>query len=610
MSEAHKSKEWDRLAASVIAQARVDDAPCIRCGQPIDYNAAPNAKNGPTADHEAPIGLGNPLLTDQVGPAHRSCNSSHGAKLGNMLRATRQAGATGPAAAPAEVVARGDDGGPLVAVGGELPEQFNVPWIEPLLPVPVDGTWPRLSSAPHPRAVGSLGWEIIERMEKRRESDPMVPAKQKRLRWWQKLLIVRMYEVDQNMELVWLNVVVSTSRQVGKSVALREIALDRITRADWYGEAQLVLHVAKDLTIADEIQRPARQWAGIMEDHGQPWHPIGNNGRWAVEYQGVMGRWLIRAQNAVYGFSASTALVDEGWAIEVGPISEGIEPTMAEREQPHLLLVSTAHSKATELMPTWRRKALVQIDHGDDTLILEWSAPKEASADRGNIAYHRMASPHWNEHRRKFIGSRVNEDGFLEQWLNIWPAGAGVDETMTNRETWDSLVAEFKMPTSGSSGRTLSLYPDVTQSSWHLSEAALDAEQMAYLNHVGTYPSMKQALEAVGRAVASGAVDLIIPRFVRGRVPKMPGVRALIQASESDIAAASTTVKPMIADGRLRHNGADTLTIQMPRAVVDRYGDTVRISTKLSPGPVEAAKGAVLAVWWASRQDRPRAVVV
>ena len=608
MSQAHQNREWEALAVATIQQARLDDAPCFRCGQQIDYNAPPNSPRAPTADHIHPIGAGGDLLTDQLAPAHRGCNSSHGAKLGNKLRGVQR---QRPAASP-EVVVFGEDGGPLVSIDGEIPPEFHVPWIQPLIDdMPETATWPRLQTLPHPRAVGSLGWDVIKRAEARRDTDPMVPLKAKTLRWWQKLLIVRMYEVDEAGELCWPNVLLSTSRQVGKSVGLREVALDRITQADHFGEAQLVLHVAKDLTIADEIQRPARQWAGIQQEKGQPWHPVGNNGRWAVEYNGVMGRWLIRSQNAVYGFSASAALVDEGWAIEPGPISEGIEPTMAEREQPQLLIVSTAHSKATPLVPGWRARALPELLAPNDVLLMEWSAPPEAAANPGAVAYHRMASPHWTPARAKFIAARVNEEGFTEQWLNIWPMDAGATEKMVSPELWNDLAdPDLKVPTGTSAGRTIAIYPNVTQSAWHVFECGLDSKDHCYLATMGTFTTMKAALEAIAVTTRRHPADLIIPRHSRGRVPKLPGVRNLINASESDIAAATTTVKPYFRSGRLTHDGCETLATQMPRAVVDRYGDTIRISTKLSGVPVEAAKAAVLAVWWASRADRPRAVVV
>jgi hypothetical protein len=90
----------------------------------------------------------------------------------------------------------------------------------------------------------------------------------------------------------------------------------------------------------------------------------------------------------------------------------------------------------------------------------------------------------------------------------------------------------------------------------------------------------------------------------------VPGLRTVVNASESDVMAATTTVRPWLLAGRVRHDGDSTLTEHMTAAALDTSAEQLRISGKASEGPVEAAKAAVLAVWWASRQDRPSAVVV
>jgi hypothetical protein len=52
---------------------------------------------------------------------------------------------------------------------------------------------------------------------------------------------------------------------------------------------------------------------------------------------------MLRAKEAVYGYSVSLGAVDEAWKVRGSSVDEGLTPTMAEREQPQLLLVSTAH---------------------------------------------------------------------------------------------------------------------------------------------------------------------------------------------------------------------------------------------------------------------------
>lgn len=498
------------------------------------------------------------------------------------------------------------DGGPFVAVGGRMPSSWgDVRWMGDLLRLPPTATWPRIMSAPHPRAVNSLGREVVARIEARRESDPLTPRRAKRLRWWQKLIIYRMYEVDENGELCWRKVLVSTSRQVGKSVGLREIALDRMAAWDHFGEPQLILHVAKDLSIADEIQRPARQWANMV---GDPWHGVGGNGRWAVEHTGMMGRWIVRSQTAVYGYSASAALIDEAWAIDVEHITEGIEPTMVEREQPQMLMISTAHREATSLFPDLRVPALRRLATPvDDVLLLEWSAPP--GADPHHVAAHRMASPHWDERRAAFILSKVDQAGFQEQWLNVWPEVGGQVATLAPREIVDRCARTLEIaPTAD--GRTFVLYPTLDQTTWHVLTGARVGDEIQ-VKVDGSHRSLRKATEHVARMAAKGnPSDLLIPRHIRGRVPRLPGVRTTIQASDADLTAATTSVRPLLLDGRVVHDGPEALADQMVGAVLDEYGETVRISSKHSPGQVELAKAAMLAAWWASREDRPTAVIV
>jgi hypothetical protein len=131
------------------------------------------------------------------------------------------------------------------------------------------------------------------------------------------------------------------------------------------------------------------------------------------------------------------------------------------------------------------------------------------------------------------------------------------------------------------------------------------------LNYLGAERSMRAAIEKVGIQARRGVpADLIVPRVLRGRFPKISGIRTLVFASESDVAAATTTVRPLLTAGLVRYDGHRTLSDQMVGAVLETYGETVRITASGSATSVEAAKAVVLAGWWSSRQDRPQSVVV
>jgi len=145
---------------------------------------------------------------------------------------------------------------------------------------------------------------------------------------------------------------------------------------------------------------------------------------------------MLRAKEAVYGYSVSCAAADEAWKVKAAAIEEGLTPTMAERLQPQLLLVSTAHRLATGLMLSRRQVALAGLERGDGDLLIEWSAPHGAELD--DLAAWRLASPSWNPRRERLIRKQLEalrdgkiddpeepdpEQSFRAQWLNQWPRG-------------------------------------------------------------------------------------------------------------------------------------------------------------------------------------------
>ena len=212
-----------------------------------------------------------------------------------------------------------------------------------------------------------------------------------------------------------------------------------------------MLHTGKDVAICREVQRPARIWARV---HGDELYTVREvNGQEEIAYlgDGFQSRWMIRAREAVYGISATTVGVDEGWKVKAEAIEEGVVPTMVEHEQTQLLLISTAHRAATTLMLRRRADALAVLATGAGDLLVEWSAPRAASIE-DHQAW-RMASPHWSARRERLIERRVvaalagigdqgdpDEPDPVEsvraQWLNVWP------DRITRLPKGDPLVDE------------------------------------------------------------------------------------------------------------------------------------------------------------------------
>lgn len=292
-------------------------------------------------------------------------------------------------------------------------------WLRPLVAVPEDASPPLAMSLPPADAVGSYGAGAVEWIE----SEQRI-----RLRWWQRLAITRQLEHREDGSLCHRVVVESAPRRAGKSVRVRGLALWRMAHPELFGEVQTVIHTGSDVAICREIQRGAWRWATEIAD----WTVTRGNGKEAIETPDG-DRWLVRAQDAVYGYDVCLGIVDEGWKVKPDTVSEGLEPATLERLSPQLHLTSTAHRRATSLMRSWLQTALT----GDDpeVLLLLWAAP--AGSDPGDPEVWRAASPHWSEDRRRMIAKKYAKAlageadphaddpdpmaGFTAQYLNIWP---------------------------------------------------------------------------------------------------------------------------------------------------------------------------------------------
>jgi hypothetical protein len=294
-------------------------------------------------------------------------------------------------------------------------------------------------SPPHPDAIGTYGPEAVE----------LAANLGITLRWWQALALSRLLEHDAAGQLVWVDALISTARQVGKSVLLVTLAWWRLHQRDRFGEDQLVVHTGKDIQVCAEVQRRARITAREL---GYPTREA--NGQQEIWLPDRLSRWIVRAQQSVYGYASTLALADEAWKLHASVVEEGLEPTLAETNQGQLVMFSTAHRMCTGLVPV-RRAALLDrwATPGGTSLLLEWSAPRRAAVDDRDAW--RRASPHWSPQRERLLeakcaratgGQSVDPDeddpveSFRSQFLNVWPVRRIVSSTraelLVDPDTW------------------------------------------------------------------------------------------------------------------------------------------------------------------------------
>lgn len=547
-------------------------------------------------DHAHPVAMGG-TKHDGLRPAHQSCNRRAGGSLGGELQRQRKGHRFSDSGMASPGTAGGADTreGPRseaeraelaqVAPGPDGDAWHSAGWLSPFLDIPADAAWPRFMSSPHPSATGSYGMEATSWLE----SDHGLV-----LRWWQALALTRILEHDDAGTLVWLEVLLSTARQVGKSVLLRGLALWRLHQGGRFGEEQLVMHTGKDLPVCKEVQRPARAWARTVPGY----RVREQNGNEEVSAPDG-SRWLVRGKDSVYGYSVSLGMVDEAWGVLPVVVDDGLEPTMPERVSPQLLLVSTAHRLASGLMPVRRASAIASVREPGATLVLEWAAPRDADVE--DRAAWRSASPHWTPARERLLEAKATRAlageaddladdpdplaSFRSQYLNVWPvrrAPSGHDEALLDPDEWEDLADLAASPPAkglvvaledfyglGASAACVGRFDDGRLFGWGscFANRAEAVDWAAFL--VGAHPG--------SRVLVGASLD----HDDSVTALRDSGVTVMLRTT-SNTRHALPLVRQVVADGRLSHDGGVDLGQQVAqcRVTKSREGGGLSVSPK------------------------------
>jgi hypothetical protein len=335
---------------------------------------------------------------------------------------------------------------------------WSVGWLDDLRDVPADAVWPRFMTAPHPLAVGSLGREFEWWCATHRGVT---------LRWWQRLVARRLLEVDADGRLVWLSLILTLARQLGKSWLLWLILSWRLHQGDRFGCPQPLLHMSIQMSqVRSAMDREIR----IADQRPDLYATLDNNNDTSIEWLADGSKWarVVRGSarsGGAYGqASVAVGVVDEAWSIPATAVDDGLEPTLVEGEQSQLLLISTAHRMATALMLDRRLAALDDLAMvGEPVLIVEWSTPRHFDLD--DVDGWRMASPWWTPNREQRIRMRVQRalsgwasedddepdpvESVRAQWLNQWPVKLTARrkvEPLVDVEHWSGLDVHGGVP--------------------------------------------------------------------------------------------------------------------------------------------------------------------
>lgn len=455
-------------------------------------------------------------------------------------------------------------------------------WCADLLTIPEDSAPPLAMTPPHPGAVGTYGWQVIDDVEK----DTRRP-----LRWWQKLVLVRLLEHRPDGSLCWKYHVGSGPRRVGKSHVYRGAMRWRLGRGrELFKERQVIVHTAMDLYVCRVVQRPA--WA-LAEANG--WTVVKANGKEAINTP-EGDTWAIRsAATAGHADDVTLGFVDEAWDVSPIFVDDGLVPAMTDRNSAQLVLTSTANRKATSLMRTQIATAL-EVDD-EETLLMLWGAP--AGADIGDPKVWRSSSPHWTDDRAKTMAKMYRKalagesdpelddpdpiEGFKSQWLNQWKLRERKEtkgEPLTSAEAWAAL--EVPAP---------SRIPDaVAVESWPgASVTVARAWRMHDTGLVLVSATEHPTLAIAWRAARAGGYRRKI-HVGKSHIGD-PAVRLPYEPHTGRGAQAAADLADMLRDRRLCHDGSPWLTDQVLAARTTTTPDGVRLVS------AERADGLKATIW-------------
>lgn len=451
---------------------------------------------------------------------------------------------------------------------------------------------PRLETSPHSALRGSYGKDAAEWVESHYGMT---------LRPWQRYALDRALEHDADGELLWPTVIITVGRQSGKSWLSRALCLWRLHRADLFGETQTILHVANRRQTAMEVMRPAGLWA------------VNKYGKKAVKWGNMESgieipsgdRWLIHAANesAGVGYSVSLAFIDEAWKVKRDVVDDAIAPTMAERIQPQLYLVSTAGDSTSDLMSVYRGRALDQLTSPQtgSTLLLEWSSPPDA--DPALESTWRWASPEWNEKRAKFLQQQwnnVEESAWRREWLNQW---------VTRSDHWlrDSVWAETTYPDQDlpEGTWTVAIESDFDGMGHAVAIAAPDAEGNL-VTRVTTHRTIKEVDDRLTeiRQKNPALYIMVTPGYVDRLTNKFDTL-----VGQREAAAATQNLLDLFDRRAIHHTGDLILLEHLAGSTISRRQSGWVLTAPMGKSGVYAARAVMFATWQASKTPRPVAQI-
>jgi hypothetical protein len=418
---------------------------------------------------------------------------------------------------------------------------------------------------------------------------------------WQVTALSLQLQHDDNGDLVFRESLVSTARQQGKSVALRAMI-------GWWITEYAVLHrkspqnVLSTANMLDRAEAIFLELAFILkESFGAKL--IQQIGRKSVQMPDG-SRWEVRAATSkLHGGSYDLIVVDELWNIAPDILDDALKPSQIARANPLLSMWSTAGDESSTAMINYRSIALQEIDENvvSERCFAEWSIP--AGCDPRDPQYWGLSNPALGRTITvKALQAAVKSDSFPRSHGNQWSASRGA---WLDAGVWDKCRTTQDFPEGGilavdssvDEARYIGVRSVVhNQQVFTKIEFVVDteAEMWTHVERVLTHPSVL--------LLVTPTLEIHVPTALKRRY-QLTGYAELIRYT--------SLVRNMILEGKVLHDGNQTLAEHVNRATGVRTAQGYVLSSQKSPGPIEAARCMVWAVSAVSRpQNRQKPMLV
>ena len=404
---------------------------------------------------------------------------------------------------------------------------------------------------------------------------------------------------DENGDLLHRTSLVSTARQNGKTVALGALVGWWLTEMSKIrGKKQTVLSTANRLDLAVSLFDALADTLEIRFDA----KIIRAYGRNAVEMPDG-SRWTIRAAKPSVGHGTSNdlVLVDELWDIATTAIDGGLIPSMRAKHSPLLSAWSTAGTEASTAFLRWREQGLRSIDKGEATSLYmaEWSPPPDLDPNTPAAwCYGNPALGHGTIEMATIQAESENPDRaqFLRASVNLWVAS---DKGWISSGIWPALKHDGDIPLTNS---VIAIETSMDDARYFGVRAVQLPDRKTAVKVEFVCDSFVQVMLEVDRLATDPTVKFAITPSIDIHWPVRLEPRRTI-VGYGEILKYTPTVRNMINEKRLVHDGSAQLAEHIQRAVAVRSQGSIALSSQRSPGPIELARCTVWAAALASKSQ-------